>query len=166
MAINSKNTSINNTRLPRLYGYINRMVGLEGKTVLDLGCGNPVTQQLIRDSFPNTKFILIDKFWQGTNLVHRAWKAAYSHKVDLVVISNVLNVIDSDSDLVELISSAVLMNTDIYITIYEGDKSGIGKETTRGYQRNQKISYYMKYFSPFYFNVEVCNNVVKVTHRK
>ena len=164
MAINSKMTSINTTRLPRLYGYLKRMVGLEGKVILDLGCGNPVTQRLIWDSFPNTKVIMVDKYWMGTNMLHRAWKAAHGETVDIVVISNVLNVIDSDSDMLELISSAVLMKAPIYITIYEGNKSGIGEETSRGYQRNQPTKWYTKLFSPLYYNVELKNNVIKVTH--
>jgi hypothetical protein len=139
------------------------MVGLAGKTVLDLGCGNPITQQLIRDSFPNTNFILIDKFWMGTNMVDRAYKAACKYRPNLVIISNVLNVIDQDEDMYELISSAVLMKCPIYITIYEGNKSGVGCETSRGYQRNQPTKWYSKLFSSLYFDVEVKNNVIKVT---
>jgi len=164
MGINSKLTSINSNRLPRLYGYLNRMVGLDNKTVLDLGCGNPKTQELLRNSFPNTRLILIDKFWNGTGLNTRAYKAACKYQPDLVVISNVLNVIDQDEDMYDLLSSAAMMKAPIYITIYEGNKSGVGEETSRGYQRNQPVKWYTKLFSPLYFNVELKNNVIKVTH--
>ena len=75
---------------------------------------------------------------------------------NVIICSNVLNVIAEENALCNVLNQLYdysAENTDVYITIYEGDKSGVGKETTKGYQRNEKLSKYTDYISEW-FNVE------------
>jgi len=82
-----------------------------------------------------------------------------------IICSNVLNVLED----VNLISSVLNDihdyandNTDIYITIYEGDKSGVGKVTTKGYQRNEKLIKYTDYISEWFDIIETIKpNILK-----
>ena len=63
---------------------------------------------------------------------------------NVTVCSNVLNVIDSDEVLEETIYDMDYVSADyVYISVYEGDGSGVGKVTKKDcYQRNQKLSWY------------------------
>lgn len=69
-----------------------------------------------------------------------------------IVCSNVLNVILEDEVIFEILDNIYEIankNTIILISIYEGDKSSIGKETTKGYQKNMKLKEYLKYLNKF-----------------
>ena len=62
---------------------------------------------------------------------------------DYLVCSNVLNVIKEDEVIDEILKHMLSINADLYLfTVYEGDKSGSGKVTKKGYQRNQKLNFY------------------------
>lgn len=85
---------------------------------------------------------------------------------DIVMLNNVLNVIDNANSINGILSDIYYNyagdNTDIYITIYEGDKSGIGKVTTKGYQRNEKLIKYRDYINEWFEVVEkVDSNIIK-----
>ena len=64
-------------------------------------------------------------------------------RIHTVTISNVLNVIKDKEHRLEVLRLASQANP-IYclITVYEGDRSGDGKETTKGYQLNRKLKDY------------------------
>lgn len=67
---------------------------------------------------------------------------------DIVVCSNVLNVIKEENiiqDIVKNLFKYVKPGGKIYIQVYEGNGSGIGKVTNKGYQRNEKMANYLKY---------------------
>jgi hypothetical protein len=60
-------------------------------------------------------------------------------------ISNVLNVIcDRDVRIHILTLAKKYCSGTVYITVYEGDKTGKGKVTRDGYQLNCKLKEYMK----------------------
>lgn len=75
-----------------------------------------------------------------------------------VTIANVLNVIEDEDDRAQILRiahQALCSGGKVYISIYEGDKSGVGKVTSTGsYQRNLKTREYLKevleYFSSAY----------------
>ena len=97
------------------------------------------------------------------NLKHLKEMRGYA---DIIMLNNVLNVIDNENEIIRILSSIYYNysdeDTDIYITIYEGDKSGIGKTTTKGYQRNQKVNDYKDYICEF-FDIEekIGSNIFK-----
>lgn len=85
-------------------------------------------------------------------------------KPHVIVCSNVCNVIAEDSALMNVLNQIhnyACEDTDVYITIYEGDKSGVGKVTTKGYQRNQKVNQYKDYICEFFDIKEVKGNIIK-----
>lgn len=71
-----------------------------------------------------------------------------NHGADIVVCSNVLNVIKEEeviSDIVRNLFACVKTDGKIYIQIYEGNGSGVGEVTKKGYQRHEKTAAYVKY---------------------
>lgn len=67
-------------------------------------------------------------------------------RTDTVTIANVLNVVRAPRDRWELLMLAdaiVKKDGRIYIWIYEGDRSSIGRKTRRGYQANRATGSYL-----------------------
>ena len=143
----SKNTSVNTTKLPAVYNKVRWDKLPQYTKVLDWGCGKDTT--------------LINNTLDRHGLVHVGydpnWKSEMENEaaisllgmVDAFVCSNVLNVIDDDA-VVRDICQKAMQHKYFFITVYEGDGSGIGKRSKNDcYQRNAKIKLYMKYFSDF-----------------
>jgi hypothetical protein len=141
----SKNTSVNTTRVPAIYNKVRWDKLPEGVRVLDWGCGKDTT--------------LTNGMLEKHGLVHVGydpnWKSEVENMaaisllgiVDAFVCSNVLNVIDDD-DIVRDICRKASQHKYFFITVYEGDKSGVGKRSKEDcYQRNAKIKSYMQYFT-------------------
>ena len=74
----------------------------------------------------------------------------YGFVCDTAFCCNVLNVIDSDDQVIETIKSVcnrLCVGGIAYFQIYEGNKSGIGSVTKKDcYQRNSKTVDYMFFF--------------------
>lgn len=64
---------------------------------------------------------------------------------DTITNHNVLNVIQEDDVIIEMMKEWKKISSakTIYITVYEGNGSGEGKPTSKGYQRNQKLAEYL-----------------------
>lgn len=61
-------------------------------------------------------------------------------------IANVLNVIEEDDVIIDVLEKSREMlrsGGKVYISTYEGDRSGVGAETPKGYQRNTKTRDYL-----------------------
>ena len=67
-------------------------------------------------------------------------------EANIIVCSNVLNVIDSDQVVESIMRrfDKLSQTRDIFISVYEGDGTGIGKITSKGYQRNELVSEYRR----------------------
>lgn len=145
-------TSINSRRLPAVFKKIQyRECGF----LLDYGCGKHVDH--IRSGVTGAGMVYLpyDPYNQPeeTNGVAKdlvRWATDHSKPVT-VVCSNVLNVIDDDgtirfiSDQIETIVERT--GGTGYITVYEGDRSGTGRQTGPDqYQRNQPLREYLKFF--------------------
>ena len=147
----SSATSINRTKLPAVYG----KTCFSSAVVLDYGCGKYTDH--IRDCLRRQGCALLpyDPFNQpvhvnliSMNYVDRCKK---EHVPVDVVCSNVLNVID-DADTIRNIANEIQTIVEktggtAYITVYEGDRSCIGRATGFDqYQRNEPLRNYLKYF--------------------
>lgn len=80
---------------------------------------------------------------------------AENYGVSYIVCANVLNVIKEDEiikETVKKIASLCQPNTQVIVSVYIGDKSEKGCATTKGWQRNENLYSYYKFFDP-YFNV-------------
>lgn len=64
---------------------------------------------------------------------------------DTITNHNVLNVIKEDAVIIEMMKEWKKISSakTIYITVYEGNRSGEGKPTSKGYQRNMKLADYL-----------------------
>lgn len=72
--------------------------------------------------------------------------AALKSKPDTLTCFNVFNVIKEDQiilDILEQWKKFHLTSGSIYITAYEGDRSGEGRQTSAGFQRNAKTKDYL-----------------------
>ena len=162
--ISSKMTSINT--LNRAYKEIVSQYP-RATTILDIGCGKYDT---------NMKFANEHDFvWFGVDPYNRSekWnreniKAMYDwcNAPDIIMCNNVLNVLKEVNVMMNVLGQIydyARDETDIYITIYEGDKSGVGKVTTKGYQRNQKLNDYKDYILEFFDVIDIIKpNIIKL----
>ena len=137
----SKNTSTNYAKLPAIYGKVNWNLFKE-MLVFDYGCGNPTTQKNIR-TFLKEKEVN----YKGFDLYWHSDDFSNIHKSDLVICANLLCVIKENSIVQKIINLILATNKPFIIQIYEGNKSGIGKQTgVDQYQRNLKTKDYLNCF--------------------
>ncbi len=117
---------------------------LEGKIVLDYGCGK--YPELIKE---RAKEIGIKKmyFYDINNHKYNN-KDVIKNNIDFVVCNNVLNVIKDDNIIKSIIKEIFNSKASkIVFKVYKGNGSGIGKSTTIGtYQRNAKAVDYLYLF--------------------
>lgn len=137
-------------KLPAIYKKIN----LNGLFILDIGCGAEIKH--IRDyvTAKGGYWFGIDPFNQtathNTNVL-ASWDVAsviYEDK-NLVISSNVLNVIDNDDAIQDAVNCIVEKSAfgAYAVTVYEGNGSGVGRQTgVDQWQRNAKLKEYLKYF--------------------
>ena len=164
----SKNTSVNTVLLPAVYnntyfGRYNHFV--DQYHIIDIGCGCLKTQQMIKElmeGYGIKRFYPWDPYHECIVKKDETLKVMSNPNIKKVIIcSNVLNVIDNDDDLNVLIASICDMSViqelngiyrmnPIFITVYEGDKSGVGRETKKDcWQRNERLRVYLEKFNNY-----------------
>lgn len=159
----SANTSINKNKLPVLYG----KVAFEPNTVnLDIGGGrfDNVTDYLSGFGVSNH---IYDPYNRSAEHNSRVARLTEEGRSDTVTISNVLNVIDSiegRNQVLENAVDAVNPNGTVYISVYEGDGSGVSKTTGKDqFQLNRKTADYVSEVSKYFGKVVVRNKVIIAT---
>lgn len=149
----SKATSINKEKLPAVY----RKASISAPVVFDYGCGK-YTDHIMEHLDKQCHAVLLpyDPFNQPKEVNRKSRQLLTNcimHDIPVdVICSNVLNVIDNDTSINTIawnIQNIVNKTGGIgYITVYEGNRSGIGKQTGPDqYQRNEPLRSYLKYFS-------------------
>lgn len=138
--------SVNKNRPPAVIRLVSDTDGWHpGSKVLDLGCGKyPDTTEESLKKF-RVKYAGVDPYNRTTEENAKAIK--YIGKADVVIISNVLNVIRCRSDRIDLLGkakSSMKPNGRIYVTVYERDKSGVGCVTSQYYQANRITDDYVQ----------------------
>lgn len=146
-------TSINRLKLPSVYNKISS-IAMSGAHVLDYGCGryiDHIRQHVAQKGGIYLPYDLynmsIDVNLSSMQTVENVQKIAGKMAV---VCANVLNVIDSD-EVIESIADTFVRfaqnGAAVFVTVYEGDKSSIGRATgVDQYQRNQKTREYLSFF--------------------
>lgn len=150
----SKESSIN--KVNYVYKHYNFP---KGAVVLDYGCGKYDSCKEVVEA-QEAVYLPYDPYNRDEETNNASLEYAKTKGVSYIVCANVLNVIKEEEviqNIIETIASLCQKNTQVIISIYEGDKSGIGKPTTKGYQRHQRIYSYYKWFEP-YFNVVYWSN--------
>lgn len=155
----SANTSINK-RVPAVFKKVDWQ---EGTINLDYGCGKYpeyATQYLAEQGVINVPY---DPY----NYITDTPRDGY---YDTVTLSNVLNVVEDFGERVRILQKCkwyLKRGGMLYITVYEGDGTGEGRETKPDcWQENRKLkSYYDEVMEVFYLGytkikngvMEVCN---------
>jgi hypothetical protein len=180
----SKNTSINISRLPAVYNKVNwkrYSCFLDNYHVIDIGCGRMATQVMINNYLRRNNighFVPYDPNHETLVSSKTSKKLMNNNDINKVIIcSNVLNVIDDEEalnstikDLCDMIIFRLQNGTfrahPCYITVYEGDKTGIGRETKRDcWQRNERLSAYLDRFNNYVNNkYDIYANLFKIKH--
>lgn len=147
-------TSINSIKLPAVYTRVSDSAYQWADKLLDYGCGRYVDHLISYATERGCVWHGYDRFNRdATDNAHALEgfsKSENSLTHRMVFCSNVLNVIDSD-DVVKgvagFLTSCAISGAAVMVTVYEGDRSGIGRPTKADcYQRNEKIAEYLKYF--------------------
>lgn len=131
--ISSKKTS--RKFVPKIYG--KRWVVKEhirGKKVIDLGAGG--WPELVTSRFPNV--VPRDPFWLSEGDNAKALRGVY----DTAIISNVLNVIDSDEAIIDILELAKTVADTTLIKVYDSGRPG---PTRDGYQRGIPLEGYLPF---------------------
>lgn len=143
---NSADTSINKTKLPAIFNKLDwealslaRHKNGSCLVVLDYGAGRYTEH--IRDFL--TQYGILYFPYDPYNLPKKVNEISKRQKPDVVICSNVLNVI-KENEIIEDIRKFIKEKQCLYfITVYEGDGFGVGKETKeKCWQRNEKLSAY------------------------
>lgn len=159
----SRNTSINREKLPAVYRKVKQF---RSRIVLDYGCGK-YTEHIRNHLLGKAVYLPFDPYNQPED-VNKASRfvlalATANHDPIDVVCSNVLNVID-DTETIRSIAQEVetiVTNSGgtAYVTVYEGNRSGIGKQTGPDqYQRNEPLRSYLRFFR----NATIKNGMIVV----
>lgn len=158
----SAKTSINKDKLPAVF---NKLDWDSGSVNLDVGGGK----------FDNATEFLADK--NVKNLVYDPFNRTAEHNTmvlnearntaDTATISNVLNVIPDEANQIKTLETAykhIKPNGKVYITVYEGNKSGVGKVTGADqYQQNKKLQDYLSTVKKVFPNVKIEKGMIIAT---
>ena len=145
----SAGTSLN--QIPK----VAKMLELGNETVLlDWGCGRYEKFKKYVEG-KGAKYFGYDPYHKSMDENAEALKS----KPDLIVCANVLNVIAEDWIVENIIQKIAEYNCIAYIQIYEGNKSGVGAETSKGYQRHTKASEYMPMLQKHFSSIEKKGNI-------
>ena len=136
--------------------------------VLDYGGGKYETNTEYMKQ-KNVSVFVYDKFNRDEEHNQLVLEQCSFWPVDYVVCSNVLNVIMKDGIINEILLHIWQLSSKaiILFKIYEGNKTAIGCETSRGYQRNERTSDYIKNFITTYFDIKsVHDGIVECTRKE
>lgn len=135
----SRETSINSVKAPAIYGMKKAIEIMKGKYVIDIGGGRYDTAIEVAKEY-NAEVSIYDPFNRSVEHNRMVLDGIY----DVAVISNVLNVIDSKEARADVLRCAAGFAETILITVYEGDRSGKGKQTgVDSWQENRCTSDYV-----------------------
>ncbi|MDR2090817.1 MAG: hypothetical protein LBP62_04100 [Clostridiales bacterium] len=153
-------TSINSRQIPALFS----RVYFKPNTVnLDIGGGKFDNAVDFLKERGVTSYVY-DPFNRSQEHNDRVAKMTENGQSDTVTISNVLNVIDTEDGRAQVIKNAVdavKQGGTVYITVYEGDGSGIARSTGKDqFQLNKPTKDYVSEVEKYFRDVEIKNKVI------
>ena len=119
---------------------------VDTKMVLDYGGGK---YDQLTDAFAEMGIVSLvyDPFNRGEDHNKLVLKILKARKADIGICSNVLNVIREPAartETLEHLKIGVKEGGQIFITVYEGDKSSKGRQTSKGWQAHRPAKNYMR----------------------
>lgn len=139
-----------------------------GNTNFDIGSGkfSDMSQAMVDRGVENLHY---DPFWQSSQDNQESIDKALFSSPETVTVNNILNVIkepEAQRQVIRQAAKAVDQNGTAFFLIYEGDKSGAGKETRDGYQVNAKAETYLDAVREFFDNVRRDGHLIIATGPK
>lgn len=161
--ITSQETSINERKIPAVFNQVKEWK--EGTVNADIGGGrfDNVTNWLRDRGVEN---LIIDWFNRDRAFNEANINRVRGGRADTATISNVLNVIQEPNArelVIRQAADALKEDGTAYFYIYEGNGSGQGRATTKGWQENRKAASYMDEISQHFENVERRNQMIVAT---
>lgn len=157
---NSADTSINGGKLPTVY---NKLEFINGCTVLNYGGGkfNNTVEFGKTNGFTD---LIFDPFNRSLEWNVKVVETVLKKGVDLAVLSNVLNVIKEVNVrgfVLSVLANTLDENKPLFITVYEGDRTGCGKQTSRSaWQENRKLKEYTAEVKEHFAHVKTRYNTI------
>lgn len=135
----SANTSLH--QIARIYKNPASASYIKGKFVIDIGGGKYNDAADYALDKLDALVHVYDKY--NRDEYNNAFVLAFNN-YDVAILSNVLNVIDDYDERISVLKLAKKKAKIILISVYEGDRSGIGKMSKKDcYQLNRKLEDYM-----------------------
>lgn len=156
----SADTSINSGKLPTVYG---KLEFANGCTVLNYGGGkfNNTIEFGNANGFTD---LIFDPFNRTMEWNAAVVKSISEKGVDLAILSNVLNVIkevDVRGFVLSVLANTLDENKPLFITVYEGDRTGYGRQTSRSaWQENRKLKEYLAEVQKHFTHVKTRYNTI------
>lgn len=151
----SAKTSIN--QVPSLHRWYTRKIGPtvdRQQTIIDMGAGMYDTAgNYLRDRLSGVEYLPYDPYNRTLGENVEAMGALATRDCD-VLCANVLNVIAEHECRAYVIALTANCTGKAYFTVYEGDGSGAGRKTTRGWQNNRKTITYQQELEAVFTHVE------------
>ena len=157
---NSADTSINSGKLPTVYS---KLEFANGCTVLNYGGGkfNNTIEFGNANGFTD---LIFDPFNRTVEWNAAVVKSISEKGVDLAILSNVLNVIkevDVRGFVLSVLANTLDENKPLFITVYEGDRTGYGRQTSRSaWQENRKLKEYLAEVQKHFTHVKTRYNTI------
>lgn len=154
----SANTSINSKKVPSLF---KKIAWTKDSNNLDYGGGkyDTATKYLLKYGCLNCIYDPFNRSKELNDLTMS--KSDY----DTATLSNVLNVIKEQEIRLECLKDIkrhLKPNGILYISIYEGDKSEVGKSTRKScWQNNMKLKSYLSEVKQVFDSVEISRGYIK-----
>ena len=151
----SKDTSLN--QVCKIYKNVSFP---KGARILDYG-GGAYDKGVEYMANKGVKVSIYDKYNRSAEHNETVLKEFEAVKPDYVVCANVLNVIKEDFIIEEILQDIKKYGVPVFFCMYEGNRTGKGQPTKKGYQRNEKTSQYFRFLTKFFDVVKVKNGIVE-----
>ena len=102
--------------------------------------------------------VVIDPGWQGERELRAAIASVSPRRADTVTLANTLNVMpdpEARARALQLAAHVLAPGGAAYVSVYEGDGSGRGARTTRGWQANRPLRAYLAEVRRWFGDVRV-----------
>lgn len=157
----SANTSINKAKVPAIF---KKLPWGAGQVNLDLGGGKYDTASEYLEQF-GTRNLVYDPYNRSALHNMSVQEELFARGgADSVTISNVLNVIDDEEARLEVLDFAkhwLHRNGECFITVYEGDRSSIGRQTGKDqWQNNMPLKAYLQEVRAVFPNASIMRGMI------
>lgn len=139
---------------------------VKGSNILDYG-GGKYDSNIEYMEQKGCRVIVYDPYNRSEEYNKNTMDFVSNNLIHYIVCSNVLNVIKEDNIITEIIKNILEIKQKnngckVYISVYEGDKTGNQKETTKGWQRNQKTSCYIEFIKNLGYEAKLNKGIIVI----